>query len=57
MGWRASAIVTATFCRHCAPPCPGSAWLDLFWPMFGAGIMTGAVLATRIPARLDRRWR
>lgn len=50
-------IVTATFLPVIARTAlPGSAWLDLFWPMFGAGIMTGAVLATRIPARLDRRW-
>lgn len=50
-------IVTATFLPVIARTAlPGSAWLDLFWPMFGAGIMTGAVLATRVPARLDRRW-
>ncbi|MBC7547224.1 MAG: YbfB/YjiJ family MFS transporter, partial [Polaromonas sp.] len=50
-------IVTATFLPVIARTAlPGSAWLDLFWPMFGTGIMTGAVLATRVPARLDRRW-
>lgn len=50
-------IVTATFLPVIARAAlPGSAWLDMFWPMFGAGIMTGAVLATRVPARLDRRW-
>ena len=50
-------IVTATFLPVIARAAlPGSAWLDLFWPIFGAGIMAGAVLATRIPARLDRRW-
>jgi predicted MFS family arabinose efflux permease len=50
-------IVTATFLPVIARTAlPGSAWLDLFWPIFGAGIMVGAVLATRIPARLDRRW-
>ena len=50
-------IVTATFLPVIARAAlPGSAWLDLFWPIFGAGVMFGAVLATRIPARLDRRW-
>lgn len=50
-------IVTATFLPVIARAAlPGSAWLDLFWPIFGAGIMTGAALATRIPGRLDRRW-
>ena len=50
-------IVTATFLPVIARAAlPGSTWLDLFWPIFGAGIMTGAALATRIPARLDRRW-
>ena len=50
-------IVTATFLPVIARTAlPGSAWLDLFWPMFGGGIMTGAVLATRVPARIDRRW-
>jgi predicted MFS family arabinose efflux permease len=34
---------------------PGSAWLDLFWPLFGFGIMVGALVATRIPADFDRR--
>lgn len=50
-------IVTATFLPVIARTAlPDSAWLDLFWPMFGVGIMTGAVLATRLPARIDRRW-
>ncbi len=50
-------IVSATFLPVIARAAlPGSAWLDLFWPMFGAGIMAGSVLATRIPARVDRRW-
>ena len=50
-------IVTATFLPVIARTAlPGSAWLDLFWPMFGGGIMMGAVLATRVPARIDRRW-
>ena len=50
-------IITATFLPVIARAAlPDSAWLDLFWPIFGVGIMTGAVLATRMPARLDRRW-
>ena len=50
-------IITATFLPVIARAAlPGSTWLDFFWPIFGAGIMTGAALATRIPARLDRRW-
>ena len=50
-------IITATFLPVIARAAlPGSAWLDLFWPVFGLGIMTGAVLATRMPADIDRRW-
>ena len=50
-------IVTATFLPVIARTAlPGSAWLDLFWPMFGAGVMLGSVLATRVPMRVDRRW-
>ncbi len=30
---------------------PGSTWLDLFWPIFGSGVIAGALLATRL--RLD----
>ncbi|NKI97484.1 YbfB/YjiJ family MFS transporter [Rhizobacter sp. SG703] len=51
-------IVTATFlpviARGVLPA--GSAWPDLFWPMFGAGVTAGAVLSTRTPAHWDRRW-
>ncbi|HVL10071.1 MAG TPA: YbfB/YjiJ family MFS transporter [Burkholderiaceae bacterium] len=47
-------IITATFlpviARHALP---GSPWPDLFWPMFGAGIVCGAALATRISTRHD----
>ena len=50
-------IVTATFLPVIARTAlPGSAWLDLFWPMFGAGVVLGSVLATRVPMRVDRRW-
>ncbi len=50
-------IVTATFlpviARAALPP--GSAWVDLFWPIFGAGVALGAWLSTRTPAHWDRR--
>ena len=49
-------IITATFLPVIARAAlPGSGWLDLFWPIFGVGIMTGALLATRIPGSFDRR--
>jgi len=42
-------IITATFLPVIARAAlPGSLWLDLFWPIFGAGVMMGAWLATRI---------
>ena len=42
-------IITATFLPVIARAAlPGSPWLDLFWPLFGVGVMTGAWLATRI---------
>ncbi len=41
-------IITATFLPVIARAAlPGSPWLDLFWPIFGFGVMTGAWLATR----------
>lgn len=47
-------IITATFlpviARHALP---GSPWPDLFWPMFGAGVVCGAALATRVSTRHD----
>ncbi|MDA8523048.1 YbfB/YjiJ family MFS transporter [Acidovorax sp. NCPPB 4044] len=50
-------IVTATFlpviARSALPA--GSVWVDLFWPIFGAGVALGAWLSTRTPARWDRR--
>ncbi|EJE49438.1 arabinose efflux permease family protein [Acidovorax sp. CF316] len=51
-------IVTATFlpviARAALPA--GSAWPDLFWPVFGAGVALGAWLSTRIAPHRDRRW-
>jgi len=50
-------IVTATFlpviARAALPA--GSAWPDLFWPLFGAGVALGALLSTRTPPGWDRR--
>ncbi|HEX4236027.1 MAG TPA: YbfB/YjiJ family MFS transporter [Caldimonas sp.] len=50
-------IVTATFlpviARTALPA--GSPWLDLFWPIFGAGIIVGALLATRVRVSGDLR--
>ena len=49
-------IVTATFLPVIARVAlPGSAWLDLFWPLFGAGVTTGALLATRLRIHGDLR--
>ncbi len=49
-------IITATFLPVIARAAlPGSAWLDMFWPIFGLGVMAGALLATRISPRIDFR--
>ena len=49
-------IITATFLPVIARQAlPGSAWLDLFWPLFGLGAIAGALLASRIPAAANRR--
>ena len=49
-------IVTATFLPVIARQAmPGSAWLDMFWPIFGVGVMVGALLATRLRVTLDMR--
>ncbi|TDV04622.1 YbfB/YjiJ family MFS transporter [Paraburkholderia caballeronis] len=49
-------IITATFlpviARHALP---GSAWPDLFWPMFGAALVVGALSAARLPLHWDNR--
>ena len=34
---------------------PGSAWLDLFWPLFGLGVIAGALLASQTPTQANRR--
>ena len=49
-------IVTATFLPVIARAAlPGSPWLDLFWPIFGAGVVAGALLATRLRVSGDLR--
>ena len=57
MGWLAIAygldglgyIITATFLPVIARQVmPGSAWLDLFWPLFGLAVVAGALISTRI---------
>jgi hypothetical protein len=34
---------------------PASPWLDLFWPIFGVGVIVGALLATRVRIGGDLR--
>ena len=34
---------------------PGSPLIDLFWPMFGAGTVAGALLSSRLSIAIDRR--
>ncbi|WP_175974338.1 YbfB/YjiJ family MFS transporter [Burkholderia sp. BCC1047] len=50
-------IITATFlpviARAALPA--GSPWPDLFWPMFGAALIVGAVTAARLPGHWDNR--
>ena len=49
-------IITATFLPVIARAAlPGSAWLDLFWPLFGAAVMVGALLSTRLRLTGDLR--
>jgi MFS family permease len=49
-------IITATFLPVIARTAlPGSVWLDLFWPLLGIAVACGALLASRIPARIDQR--
>ena len=51
-------IITATFLPVIARSAlPGSAWLDLFWPIFGVGVTVGVLLATRLPHSGDFRLR
>lgn len=50
-------IITATFLPVIARQAmPGSSWIDFFWPLFGVGVVCGALLATRIPMAGDRRY-
>ena len=50
-------IVTATFLPVIARSAlaSDSPWLDLFWPIFGAGVIVGALLATRTRVAADVR--
>ncbi len=50
-------IITATFLPVIARQAlPGSVWLDMFWPLFGLGVVAGALLSTRIPLGGDLRY-
>ena len=49
-------IITATFLPVIARAAlPGSAWLDMFWPIFGIGTTAGALLVTRLRPAKDLR--
>ncbi len=49
-------IITATFLPVIARTAlPGSVWPDLFWPLLGVAVACGALLASRIPSRIDQR--
>jgi predicted MFS family arabinose efflux permease len=49
-------IITATFLPVIARAAlPGSRWLDFFWPIFGLGVIAGALLATRVHIAGDLR--
>ena len=51
-------IITATFLPVIARQAlPQSRWLDLFWPLFGVGVMLGALGASRLRPNADLRWR
>lgn len=50
-------IISATFLPVIARQAlPGSPWLDMFWPLFGSGIIVGALLSTRLRFGGDLRW-
>lgn len=50
-------IITATFLPVIARQAlPGSPWLDLFWPIFGLGVILGALVASRMRSSGDLRW-
>lgn len=49
-------IITATFLPVIARQAlPGSHWLDMFWPIFGAGVIAGALIASRMRVNMDLR--
>lgn len=49
-------IITATFLPVIARGAlPGSPWLDFFWPIFGFGVIAGALFATRLRVSGDLR--
>ena len=49
-------IITATFLPVIArQSLPDSPWLDLFWPVFGLGVMLGALFASRLRKAGDLR--
>jgi MFS family permease len=49
-------IITATYLPVIARTAlPGSVWLDLFWPILGLGVVTGALIAARVPPWIDPR--
>ena len=51
-------IITATFLPVIARQAlPGLPWLDLFWPLFGVGVMLGALGASRLNPKGDLRLR
>ncbi len=51
-------IITATFLPVIArQSLPESHWLDLFWPLFGTGVMLGALGASRLGPGGDMRLR
>jgi MFS family permease len=50
-------IMTATFLPVIARQAlPASPWVDQFWPLFGLGVVAGALLASRIRRPGDLRW-
>ena len=50
-------IISATFLPVIARQAlPGSTWLDMFWPIFGAGVVLGALLSARWHVRGDLRF-
>lgn len=49
-------IISATFLPVIARQAiAGSVWLDLFWPIFGVGVVAGALLVTRVRPTRDLR--